>query len=177
MLFRQPRSYNSPMERRAHLSLTQLIAAYIGGSLLAASSFYAIDLADLGHNHGTPGFWLRIFLSLSPMALGLYINFAAHQTIEAGIAAERWPEDKILTLRASFETVLWRGFNVTLMLAAIAIMCADDRHLRSTSWFLLTLAQCLLRIQYAFKTPKSESPPSIDWRNHQPLQSSHWGNH
>jgi hypothetical protein len=165
------------MMRRDHLSLPQLIAAYIAASLLAASTFYVIDLAHFAQHDGAISFWLRLLLSFAPLVLGSYITFKISVAIEAGIAAQSWPEEKIASFRAAFTSPLWIGFNILLFIGSIALMVIGSRHLRSTTWFLLTLAQTLMRLTYPFAKNKPTPPsPLIDWQSHAPLQSQHWGN-
>jgi len=161
------------MKRLADLSASQMVTIDAAGVVIMASTFLAISAAHLNRGHGTLGFWFRTILSLLPLLLGGATSLWAHRQLEDGIASARWPDEEITSLRSRFETSLWRGFNIALA-ACIAMFAPESHH--DLGWFLLTLGQGMLRLQYALRVKPGNTPPPDDWRNRPRLQSEHWGN-
>jgi hypothetical protein len=82
---------------------------------------------------------------------------------------------KLPPFAADVETALWRGFNIALVVASGIVMFAADHH-HDLGWFLLTLGQGMLRLQYALRIKPGNTPPTEDRHNRPPLQSDYWGN-
>ena len=162
------------MKRVADLSVSQMVVLNAVGALLMASYFLLlvhIPLHNIGHGLT---FWLHLLLGIAPFALGAAISIYAHRQLEDGIASARWPNAEIDSLRGGFETVLFRGFSIALLITSVIFMFAGDHH--DVGWFFMILGQGLMRLNYAFRIKPGNTPPPEDWQNRPRLQSQHWGN-
>jgi hypothetical protein len=164
------------MKRSFHPSLGQTVTLAALGGLLMASTFPLMALAHLDHGHRTLAFWSVLYLSSVPMLLGLPLFLKAFAHIKDGIANGLWAPGEVASFRGSFETVLWRGLSLSLVLASCIILLAASRSRQPITWFLLVLGQTTMQLTFAFQTKPNLRPPSGDWSNGSPIHSDHWGN-
>ena len=162
------------MKHRFHPSLGQTVTLAALGGLLMASPFPLMALAHLDHGHRTLAFWSVLYLSSVPMLLGLPLFLKTFAHLKDGIANGLWPPGEVASFRGSFETVLWRGLSISLVLASCTIFVAAGRPWQPISWSLLVLGQTTMQLTFAFQTKPNHRPPSDDWRSRPPIRSDQW---
>jgi uncharacterized membrane protein HdeD (DUF308 family) len=175
---------SAPLDRiAAHLSAKQTAALCLCGGLIAASGFLAMTpMRAAKHHHPNTGFWVCAAAGFLLILIGYGIVFFAKSQLENGIAAERWPDDEIESLRNLLKSPLTLGCNIALFIAMVAFFLFDRRN-NPAGWACFVLSQAISQLSFATRRPRDNDPfrpPSIatwpgDTHSLAPIQSQHWG--
>jgi hypothetical protein len=164
------------MRRRTNLSIAQMACLSILGGLLSASSFLLLILLRSQHTRDTLLTNIGCGVSFFVLLLGgLALSLSAESTINNGIAAERWPEDRVESLRR----ILRSPWSVAASVLVLILFVVCNLFLRHTGigWMVFLFGQTLWRLTIAVRPPtKPRDPnPLTQWRTWSRINSSHWG--
>ncbi len=175
MLAPASRSYNPSMRRDSHLSAAQLAALSIVGGLIAAVSFFATFNSSTLPHHRPPHFTALLALQLVLLLAGGFIAFRSANSLESGIANERWPEAEVDALRKMSRSSIANIVSFALIIGFILLSIVFHQF-SPAGWalYVLVIALNFLRAKLARKPgPARESK----WANLSPIRSEHWGRH
>jgi len=168
-------SYNATMRRSSQLSAAQLAALSGLGGLIAAGSFFATFNFWTPPHHTPPHFTARFILQLSLLLTGGFIAFRAANSLESGIANQRWPEAEIDSLRKMSQSTIANIITFALFIGFILLAIVLPRF-RPAGWslYLFSVTFNFLRSQIRRKPGPA---PESKWANLSPIRSEHWGQH
>jgi hypothetical protein len=167
------------MKRAPYLSAAQTAGLCLLGGLLAALGFL-LGLPEHAtrffHPHGAPATLWAVTL-LATVILGIGLSLFAISSLGNGIAAARWSDQEISTLRSRLTS---RPSNL-LYLALLALMVVflvlsiRSSHLYPVYWALFILTQTVIWLRNTLRRQASRPTHDSTWSSIAPLQSDHWG--
>jgi hypothetical protein len=161
------------MKRSSQPSAAQLAALSCLGGIIAAGSFFALFNPWTPPHHRPPHFAALLALQLILLLAGGIIAFRSANSLESGIANERWPEAEIDRLRALSQSTIANIITFALFIGFILLAVVFPRF-RPAGWslYVLSLTFNFLRSQIRRKSGPAGGPK---WANLSPLRSDHWG--
>jgi hypothetical protein len=163
------------MRRSSQLSAAQLAALSGLGGIIAAGSFFATFNPWAIPHHRPPHFTALFALQLVLLLAGGFIAFRSANSLESGIANQRWPEAEIDRLRALSQSTIANIITFALFIGFILLAVVFPRF-RPAGWslYLLSLTFNFLRSQIRRKPGPA---PESKWAHLSPIRSEHWGQH
>jgi Ca2+/H+ antiporter len=167
------------MKRAPQLSAAQTAGLCLLGGLLAALGFLLgipKHPTRFFHSHGAPATLWALTL-MATVALGIGLSLFANSSLGNGIAAARWSDQEIASLRSRLNS---RPSNV-LYVALVALMVVflvlsiRSSHLYPVYWALFILTQTVIWLRNTLRRQASRPTHESNWSNIAPLQSDHWG--
>jgi len=162
----------------ARLTIAQTAALSGLGGLISASAFLLLMLLRKPlHTGNTSVEWLAGIGFIALLIGGLALSIRTESAINNGIAASRWPEDRIAALRR----ILQSPWSVAASAAVVVvfIVCSFVVHQRGIAWMVFLLGQNLSRLAIAVREPQEPGSDRHNhlggWRKWSPLRSTHWG--
>ena len=113
------RSYNPIMKRSYQPSAAQLAALSCLGGIIAAGSFFALFNPWTPPHHRPPHFTALLALQLVLLLAGGFIAFRSANSLESGIANERWPEAEVDALRKMSRSSIANIVSFALIIGAV----------------------------------------------------------
>ena len=169
------------MRRSSQLSAAQLAALCSLGGLIAAAGFLAeIPVRAIKAHYPCTTYWLWAGAVFTTVILGLALALRANSNLQNGIAAARWSDQEIESLRSFFSSRSIKFLSTTLlalMLASLVISIASDHLLRPIFWVFFVLSQTLTQLRNSTRRQASSTNHQPTWSNLSPLRSEHWGQH
>jgi E3 ubiquitin-protein ligase DOA10 len=146
------------------------------GGLLSASGFLLLMLLRKPLRSGdTSVEWFAGVGFIVLLIGGLVLSLWAESSINNGIAAARWPEDRIEALRR----ILRSPWSVALSVVVLVVflVCCFVVHQRGIGWMVFLLGQTLSRLAIAVRVPAGprDDNPLTKWRTWSSIRSDHWG--
>lgn len=160
----------------ARLTIAQMACLSGLGGLLSASSFLLLMLLRTPLHAGNTSIeWFAGTGFLALLIGGLVLSLRAESSINNGIAAERWPEDRVNALRRILQSP-W-SVAVSVLVVIVFVACNFILHQRGIGWMAFLLGQNLSRLAIAVRAPAGprDDNPLSQWRTGSRIHSSHWG--
>jgi len=171
------------MKHRFNISAAQLALRSGFGAVVSSSGFFLTFFDSRFFPRTSAAFIPSLFLSFALVIAGFVISTRSESSLENGIAAERWPEEKIAALRCLMRSPLWKVLSVVCtvvcLIACVAgFIAVASSPYRGLFWVGFIFSMTIYRLHAAVLPRPSIGPPkTIDWNNGSPLQSQHWGEH
>jgi len=167
------------MKRRFNISAAQMVLLSVLGAVVASGGFILLAFDRQIVHRDSLAFIPSLILSLLLVVAGFGISLMAESSLTNGIAAERWPEDKIAALRRLVQSSFWKGLSIFCVIAYVGSFIALTRPYRPLVWVGFIFSMMIFRLRAAVIPFPSPGPPKvIDWSNNAtPLRSEHWGEH
>ena len=167
------------MRRSSQLSAAQLAALCGLGGLIAAAGFLLeIPAHAAKAHHPCTTYWLWTASVVTLVIVGFALALRANSSLQNGIAAARWNDQEIESLRALLNSRPSNFLNIALlalMFAFLALSLASEHQLRSIFWALFVLSQTLTWLRNTTLRQPSNPQHQPTWSNLSPLRSDHWG--
>jgi hypothetical protein len=161
------------MRRSFQPSAAQLAALSVLGGLIAAGSFFATFNSWTLPHHRPAHFTALFALQLLLLLAGGLIAFRSANSLESGIANERWPEAEIDRLRALSQSTIANIITFALFIGFILVAVVFPRF-RPAGWSLYVLSLTLNFLRSHIR-PKPGPAPESKWAHLSPIRSEHWG--
>jgi hypothetical protein len=169
------------MKRRFNISAAQMVIWSVLGALVACSGFVLTALGSRLVPRSSAAFVPYLIFSFTLSIAGLALSLKSESSLMNGIAAERWPEEKIVVLRDLVRSKLWKVLYLVLTVAGVIACVGEFAAAKSAPyhalfWGTFIFSMTLYRLRAAVIPVPAASPTKVtDWNDGSPLQSRHWG--
>ena len=161
------------MNRRFNISAPQMALLSVLGAVVASSGF----VLPIFFPRASAAFVPSLVLSFVLVIVGFGISMLSESSITNGIAAERWPEEKVAALRRLVQSSLWKALSIFCVVVYVAAIIAfASSPYRPLTWIGFIFSMMFFRLRAAvIPFPSAVLPRVADWNSGSPLQSEHWG--
>ena len=151
-------------------SPARLIALIVAATLVATTGFIAAGL------HPIYTSLPLLLLCFTLVVTSLMTMFWAANSLRDDVGNERWPEATIAPFRRVTTHILWNTATGLLLLAMLAALILNHRHL-TWFWPIFVLLQTQTQLTTAFARPykPTRGGLGVDWSTSAPIHSERWG--
>lgn len=167
------------MRRTLHLSAKQTAGLCVLGGLIASlGSLIEIsaNATSMHPQHSAPAS-LWAIAPFTTAVLGILLALYAHSSLENGIAAARWNDQEIESLRDILNSPLAKFLYIALLALMVASLILDflSPHRSPAFWAIFILCQSFIWMRNATRHQTSNPNHEPTWNNLSPIRSDHWG--
>src|ERR1700677_202557 len=169
------------MRRVLNLSAKQTAGLCVLGGLIAAGGFLTeipAHAISVHHSHGSSTYF-GVAAVVTTVVLGIALALFANSSLENGIAAARWNDQEIESLRAILNSRPSNFLNIALLALMVASLVIGilSPHRYPIFWAFFILSQSINWMRNATRRKASSPTHEPSWSNLSPLRSNHWGKH